>query len=141
MKIRQLLLLLFLLLASLLAHAQDCDEFSVSFMVNGVNKWKGLSTVEIHQREHKTEFKAPGKGATEGLALKDLISPYAKQGVLFLYSCDGTNSSYEVANLLSDDSGDSNFLLILSKRNFFKLMKVGQRRSILKKVYQLKLVP
>ena len=141
MNIRHLLLLLALLMASPLVRAEVCDGLSISFMIDEVNIWEGLSPLEIYDHEQKTRVKVPGKGVTKGLALKDLISPHAKQGTLFLYSCEGTNSGYEVANLLADGSGDENFILTLSKRNFFKLMKTSTRKPILKKVYQLKLVP
>jgi hypothetical protein len=141
MKIKSFLLLLPLLLASSLVNAQNCDGLTASFIVDGVDKWEGLSTVEIHKREPKTKFSAQGKNVAEGLALKDLLRPYAKQGTLLLSSCDGTNKSYDVENLLSDSNGDFNILLTLSTKNFFKLMKVGERKHILKKVNQLKLIP
>jgi hypothetical protein len=82
MEIKHLLLLLALLLASPLVHAEACDEFAVSFMVAGVDKWEGLSMIEIHQRENKAKISGFAKGETEGLALKDLVSPYAQQGIL-----------------------------------------------------------
>ncbi|MFT5116035.1 MAG: hypothetical protein ACI9LO_001515 [Planctomycetota bacterium] len=141
MKIKPFLLLLPLLLATSLVHAQKCDGLSVAFIVDGVNKWEGLSSVEIQRREPKTEFSVPGKNSLEGLTLKDLLSPYAKKGTLLLSSCDGSNTSYEVVNLLADGNADANIFLTLSKKNFFKLMKTDERKPILKKVFQLKLIP
>lgn len=141
MNFRIPLLLLTLLLLSLSAQSQECDEFSVSFMVDGKNKWEGLSIEEIQKREPNMRFRIPGKNQTEGLALKHLVNPYAKNGTLIVYACDGGNESFEVAQLLSDNSDDSGYFLTLSKRNFFKLMKAGKPKPLLKKVYQLKLVP
>lgn len=138
--IKNILFLLLLVMPPLL-HADACDEFSVSFMVDGVDRWKGLSPVEIYQRESKNKASDSVKSDKQGVMLKDLIGSQAKQGTLIIYACGGKSKSFEVVDLLSDVTEKSGLFLTLSKKNFFKLVNANNSKPILKKVYQLKLVP
>ena len=138
MKIKSVIFL-FLLVMSPLLYAEACDEFSVSFVVDGVEKWKGLSPLEIHQQESGAD--ASNSMDNKGVMLKDLVSPYTKQGTLIIYACGGKSKSFEVVDLLSGATEKSGFFLTLSRKNFFKLVNANNSKPILKKVYQLKLVP
>lgn len=139
MNIKKILFLLLVISSSLL-HAEECNEFAVSFMVDGVDKWKGLSTTEIVQRENEINASSSAKGNDKGIELKVLISPYAKKGTLIVYACGGKSKSFEVTDLLSGVSEKSDLFLTLSKKGFFKLVNANNSKPMLKKVYQLKLV-
>lgn len=130
-----------LLVSSTMLHAEECDEFIVSFMVHSVDKWKGLSTEEIYQRENKTQNSDIEKGLAKGVSVKDLIKPYASEGALIVYACNGKSKTIEVRNLLSDAPEQSDYFLTLSKKKFFKLVDANSSKPVLKKVYNLRLIP
>jgi hypothetical protein len=131
-----------LLFASILAielHAAQCDEFSPTFEVNGVNKWQGLTAEEIVLQEG--EITSLGNKEHNAVALKRLVAPYAQQGTLIVFSCDGKSQSYEVIDLLADAPDKAGIVLTLSKKNFLKLTATKTPKPILKKVYRLRLIP
>jgi hypothetical protein len=137
MKVNKILLL-FLLLVPAWLYAEECDEFSVSFMVDGDDQWNGMKPVDIYQQEN--EMNAAETEKKQGIALKDLIAPYADKRTLVIYACGGKSKSVEVAELLSVTQGNQDLLLVLSKKNFFKLVDADNKKPILKKVNQLKLM-
>ena len=120
-------------------QAEDCDEFSPAFEVNGVNKWQGLTIAEIVQQEG--EIIPFGNKGQKAIALKRMIAPYAEQGTLIVFGCDGKSRSFDVSDLFTDASDKSDFVLTLSKKNFLKLTTTKTPKPILRKVYRLKLVP
>ena len=131
---------LLLIVMSPLLHAEACDEFSVAFMVEGTDRWEGMSPLDILQRESATSTSS-STDKNSGVMLKDLVSPHAKQGTLIIYSCGGKNKNLEVADLLSGVAEKSGYFLTLSRKNFFKLVNTNNSKPVLKKIYRLKLVP
>ena len=140
MKIMQLLLFLFSLLVSPLLYAEECNELAPSFMVNGVEKWRGLSVTEVYKQHNATNSLEHSKDSSKGVSLKSLISPYAKDGTLIVYACGGKSRSFEVADLLSGASEKPDYYLVMTKKKFFKLVDAQNSKPILKRVHLLKLL-
>lgn len=135
--------ILFLLISTALlpinVQAGSCNPKQPSFTVDGVEKWKPKPITEIFEQSPKQKLEKSRQKDAQGISIKTLIEPYAKQGNLVISTCSGKSRSIEVQDLFSDDPEKPQYYLTLARKNFFKLLKSGSSKPRLKAISSLRL--
>ena len=135
--------ILFLLISAALlpinVQAESCNPKQPSFTIDGVEKWKPKPIAEIFKQSPKQALEKSRQKDEQGISIKTLIEPYAKQGHLVISTCSGKSLSIEVQDLFSNDPEKPQYDLTLARKNFFKLVKAGSSKPKLKAISSIKL--